>query len=419
MDLRIGDLEMLDVGRLDAEIVERKGLGHPDSICDALAEELSSALCRFYLDRFGTVLHHNVDKVLLCAGESEPRFGGGHVTKPLEIFFAGRASLEVGGVTVPLEEIAVETTRRWFRRHMHAVDPERDVRVHVLIRSGSKDLVELYLRQRETGVWLANDTSCGLGFAPLTPLEKIALAVEGNLNDPALRSSHPELGEDIKVMALRRHDRIDLTVACAFVDRFLGQLDDYLQAKLAVVKRIKSVVRHETTAPLSVAVNTADEPRSGSVYLTVTGSSAEAGDDGSAGRGNRVNGLITPYRPMTMESVAGKNPISHVGKLYNIVAGLIAQEIVEQVAEIRSAQCVLVSRIGRPITEPALADVALCTEGGQAGADFRPRIEEILRGQLEGIGSLVDRLLAGDIALNRWPLRGAGKPALSARASRR
>lgn len=406
MDLRIGNLDMLDVERLDAEIVERKGLGHPDSICDALAEALSTALCRFYLDRFGTVLHHNVDKVLLCAGESEPRFGGGRVTRPIEIFFGGRASLDVSGDIVPLEDIAVEATHGWFRRHMHAIDPDRDVKVHTLIRPGSKDLVELYLRQSKTGEWLANDTSCGLGFAPLSRLEQIALDVEGYLNAPAARREHPERGQDIKVMALRQGERIDLTVACAFVDGFIARLEDYQAAKLEAAEQARSAARQWSDAPLSVAVNTADEPQSGSVYLTVTGTSAEAGDDGSAGRGNRVNGLITPYRPMTMESVAGKNPITHVGKLYNVIAGLTAERIVEEIAEIRSARCCLVSRIGQPIKDPPFVDVSVCTEGGQAGSDFFPRIEEILREELEGIGSLVDSLLSGEVALDRWPLRG-------------
>ena len=407
MDLRVVHPEMLEVGRLDTEIVERKGLGHPDSICDALAEALSTTLCRFYLEHFGTVLHHNVDKVLLCAGESAPRFGGGRVTKPIEIFFGGRASLEVGGIAVPIGDIAVEAAQGWLRRHMHAVDAKRDVKVHTLIRPGSKDLVELYLRQSKTGEWLANDTSCGLGFAPLTRLEQITLDVEGQLNAPVARRDHPERGEDVKVMALRQGDRIDLTVACAFVDRYLARLDDYQAAKLAVAEEVRSVALRGSDSPPSVAVNTADEPETGSVYLTVTGTSAEAGDDGSAGRGNRVNGLITPYRPMTMESVAGKNPITHVGKIYNLAAGLIAQRIVDQIAEIRSARCGLVSRIGRPIKDPALVDIAVSSEDGGVGSHVRPKIEEILREELEGIGTLVHRLLSGEVALDRWPLRRA------------
>jgi S-adenosylmethionine synthetase len=87
-----------------------------------------------------------------------------------------------------------------------------------------------------------------------------------------------------------------------------------------------------------VVVNAADDLQAGSVYLTVTGTSAEAGDDGEAGRGNRVNGLITPYRPMTMESAAGKNPVTHVGKISNVCASLITQRQVTEIAEIAAVQ---------------------------------------------------------------------------------
>ena len=91
----------------------------------------------------------------------------------------------------------------------------------------------------------------------------------------------------------------------------------------------------------------------------MTGSSAEAGDDGEVGRGNRVNGLITPHRPMTMEATAGKNPVSHVGKLYNIVASRIANRIVGEISDAEAATCTMVSRIGDPIDQPAIVEVTL------------------------------------------------------------
>ena len=75
MELVIQPFESLP-NRQEIEIVERKGLGHPDTLCDAIAERICVRLCRWYLDRCATVLHHNVDKVLLCAGASRPSFGG-------------------------------------------------------------------------------------------------------------------------------------------------------------------------------------------------------------------------------------------------------------------------------------------------------------------------------------------------------
>jgi S-adenosylmethionine synthetase len=148
------------------EIVERKGRGHPDSICDALAEELGLALARFYHDRFDVILHHNVDKVLLSGGSAQPNFGGGSVVEPIELYLAGRAVQEFQGTRVPVEKLAIEVSRNWLGSNLHAFDAEKHVRVHCLVRGGSKDLVALFGRQRETGTWLANDTSCGVVLRP-------------------------------------------------------------------------------------------------------------------------------------------------------------------------------------------------------------------------------------------------------------
>lgn len=273
-----------------------------------------------------------------------------------------------------------------------------------LVRPGSQDLIDLYLRQERTGVALANDTSCGLGFAPLSALETIVLEVERALNSPTTRTHHPEIGQDIKVMAVRRGQSVHLTIACAFVDRFLRNPTEYGQAKLAVAEIVRSAAARHTGKSIRVDVNTADDLDAGSFYLTVTGTSAEAGDDGEAGRGNRVNGLITPYRPMTMESVAGKNPVTHVGKLYNLCAGLIAQRLVSEIPEIAAAQCFMVSEIGRPIDQPQIIDIRVPPANGRRPNALRRLIQALVSSELETMPQLAARLLDGDIAIDRWPL---------------
>ena len=406
MHLELSPLETPDVARRPVEIVERKGLGHPDSICDALAEELSLALSRFYLERFGLILHHNVDKALLWAGSSEPRFGGGRVREPIQIFLAGRAILEAEGVRVPVEELAREGSRRWLREHLHALDAEKHVEIHSLVRPGASELVELYRRQRASGVPLANDTSLGVGYAPLSELERIVLAVERRLNAPELRAERPEVGEDVKVMGVRRDGRIRLTVACAFVDRFVADPDDYLAKRARVAELAAEEARRHTGLEVEVEVNTADDPKAGSVYLTVTGTSAEAGDDGEAGRGNRANGLIAPDRPMTMESLAGKNPVTHVGKLYNLAAGLLAAALVDAIPEVAEAHCRLVSQIGRPVAEPQIADVRIRCEDGGPPDIHAARVREIAAAELARLPSLWQELVAGRLGLGHWPFAG-------------
>lgn len=395
MKLDIATLAFPPVATLPLEIVERKGLGHPDTICDALAENLSLALSRFYLERFGAILHHNVDKGLLCGGAARPAFGGGEVTEPIEIYLAGRATASFEGVTIPVGEIAVEESRRWLREHLRHLDAERQVRIHPRIRPTSPDLAALFLRQRQAGPPLANDTSFGVGFAPLDALESAVLAVERCLNSREVKAAHPEIGEDIKVMGTRTGPDIELTVACALVGRHVADLAAY-QAKKARIRELAlAAARAQAAGRIDVAVNTADGDSADSVYLTVTGLSAEAGDDGQVGRGNRVNGLITPYRPMSLEAAAGKNPVTHVGKLYNLIANRIARAVAAEVAGVQEAYCYLVSRIGRPVADPQLMDVKVRLAEPHALAALQPRIAEVAQDRLSGIGVLWRELLEG------------------------
>ncbi len=370
------------------EIVERKGLGHPDTICDMLSEQVSVALSRYYLDHFGLVLHHNVDKALLAAGRSEPAFGGGRILRPMDMFLAGRSTDDVEGKIVPVRELAEASATAWLQKNMHALDPMKDVRFHCLLRPGSPDLVDVFMRQRDQGVFLANDTSCGTGFAPLTELERVVLAVERKLNSAAFKIAFPAIGEDIKVMGVREGDNISLTVSCAFVGRALANITAYNAAKEALQVSVVDAARGVVGRDVVVRVNTADDMASGSVFLTVTGTSAEVGDDGQTGRGNRANGLITPCRPMTLEALAGKNPVTHVGKLYNAAASKLAAAIVAEVSDITEVECFLVSQIAAPVDRPRIALLRVwCREGVLTG-DAERGIRAVAEREIAGIPSL-------------------------------
>jgi S-adenosylmethionine synthetase len=407
MRVALSGLPGAGVGAAPVEVVERKGLGHPDSICDALAEAFSLALSRFYRDRFERILHHNVDKVLLVGGRSEPAFGGGSVREPIEITLAGRAVREWRGVRVPVEDLAHEACERWLAAHLHALDPRDHVRLACRVRPGAAELVELVSPAAGRARPLANDTSIGVGFAPLSPLEAAVLRAEAALQTPAVRRDDPALGEDVKVLGVREGGAARLTVACALIGRYLADLDAYRAARARAGARAGAAAQAVLGGGVSVAVNAGDDDARGLVYLTVTGTSAEAGDDGEAGRGNRANGLITPYRPMTLESTAGKNPVGHVGKLYNLVAGLLAERLVAELADVAEAQVVLVSRIGTPVDDPPLADVRLRRADGAPVAPLAAAVEAIARDALARVGTLADDLLEGRVALDRWPLRGA------------
>lgn len=396
MNLIVRKRGSLPPGLERVEIVERKGIGHPDTICDGLAEQVCVELCRYYLDRFGLILHHNVDKVLLCGGSSHASYGGGEILNPIEIYIAGRAAQEYRGERIPVQEIAEDACRKWLDLHIPALHTEQDIRIIPRIRPGSRELTALFGKSGSIG--LSNDTSCGAGFAPLSDLEKVVLDVERTLNSLQIKQDHPAIGSDIKVLGTRIDDRITLTISCAFVSRFVSDIDDYLRHKDTARRLALESARRITGRSVEVEINTADAAEAGSVFLTVTGTSAEAGDDGEAGRGNKACGLITPYRLMTMESVAGKNPVTHVGKLYNLLAGRIAGTLAGHLDGVLDAQCVLVSQIGSPVNDPYLADICL-VQGSEIDGKRIKRTGEYVRAGLDAIPKLRADLLAGRLFL--------------------
>jgi S-adenosylmethionine synthetase len=384
-------------GREPVEVVERKGLGHPDTICDAIAEHMCVRLCRTYRELFGVILHHNVDKVLLVGGATRAEFGGGAVLEPIELYLAGRATAAYRGTRIPVSEIAVDAAREWLRANLPGLDADRDVRIVPRLREGSSDLTSLFARGGEVRA-LANDTSCGVGFGPNTDLERIVLAAERALNARETKQLHPSLGHDVKVMGVRREDRVDLTIGCAMVARHLPDIAAYARAKEEARTIVSDAATSVSKLEVDVTVNAADDLERRNVFLTVTGTSAESGDDGEVGRGNRVNGLITPYRPMTMEAAAGKNPATHVGKLYSIVADRVSREVVERTGA-TDAICTLVSRIGQAVEEPQLAEVQVRLDAAGLTQGVRATISSIVRAQCAALESVREELLVGRLAL--------------------
>ena len=377
------------------EIVERKGVGHPDSVCDGVAESVAQALARTYLDRFGTVLHFNTDETQLVAGTAAPAFGGGEVLEPVYLLVVGRATKEYQGERVPTEAIALETAREYLDETLPHLDVGSDVVVDVDLGEGSGDLQNVF--GEDDAVPMANDTSYGVGHAPLTETEQVVYNTERRLVTE-YATDNPEVGQDVKVMGKREGDHIDVTVAVAMVDKHAPDMPAYRRAVDGVNEYVRDLAGEYTGRDVTVHVNTADNYEEGSVYLTTTGTSAEQGDDGSVGRGNRANGLITPNRPMSMEATSGKNPVNHIGKIYNLLSTEIAQAAVEEVDGIRQLQVRLLSQIGEPIDQPHVADAELVTEAGVDVGDVRGDVETAIDRELADVTSVTERVIEGDLS---------------------
>jgi S-adenosylmethionine synthetase len=371
------------VRELPFEMVERKGSGHPDTLIDDIMENVSASLSREYIKKFGRIRHHNVDKGLICGGTTEVEYMGGRFVNPIRVILSGRAYGDI-----PVEDIAVQAARDCLTRSVRNLNLE-----NVQIDSTITEIWPTWDELSGRGdIPLANDTSFGVGYAPFTETERLVLGVEQYFNSDGFKRKYSWIGEDIKVMGLRTGEATELTIAAALVSKYIGSLGDYVEAKKILEREATEFARKTTDKKVSVMVNHADNEEAGSVYLTLSGTSAEMGDDGSVGRGNRANGLITPCRPMTLEAIAGKNPVSHTGKIYSILAFDIAERVVREFPEVENADVYLLSRIGQPIDHPKNASVMI-TADSKYFDSIQRGIRDIVDEELSQVTSLSYRLV--------------------------
>lgn len=392
-NIDVEEIQQTPVELRDVELVERKGIGHPDSVADGIAEEVSRHLCKEYLKRYGCILHHNTDETQIVAGRSAPRFGGGEVISPVYILITGRATKFVGDDFVPTDVIAIKAAKEYLRRNILNLNVEEHVVIESRLGEGSFDLKNIFGRKKE--IPLSNDTSFGVGFAPLSETERIVLNVERKLMEH--RFKEKAIGEDVKVMGLRVKDKISLTIAGAIVSKYVSDLEEYKAVKEEIKNFVTDVASEFTEKKVEVEVNTGDDYSIPSVYLTVTGTSMEMGDDGSVGRGNRCNGLITPGRPMSMEATSGKNPVNHIGKIYNLLANQIANDIVEAIDGIEEVYVRILSEIGKPINEPKIASAQVIMKKGYEFENVKKKIEAVIEEWLDEIEKITEMVIEGKL----------------------
>jgi len=398
-------INRLPIREQHVELVERKGLGHPDYIIDSACECASIALSRYYIENFGQILHHNLDKGLLVGGRSSVWFGGGVIEEPINILIAGRATTKVstpsGEVEIPYRELITDAVKDFIKSNFRFLDPEEHVVIDTKIRMGSGDLRKIVDSSDE--VPRANDTSYGVGYAPLSSLEKLVYEIERRINSRSFKGRVPESGEDCKVMGLRLGRKYLVTIADSIIALLTPDPDHYQAVKEEIreeaLRVADEVLKGEGHEGVEVYVNTADKPEEGIYYLTVSGTSAESGDDGNTGRGNRANGLITPNRQMSLEATAGKNVRSHVGKIYNLMARQIAERIYEETGKVDEVYVRILSQIGRPVTKPLVISIQYTALDDIDERSFAYEAAEIAKDQLKKINELEKLVLEQKIML--------------------
>lgn len=380
------------------EVVERKGIGHPDSMADILAEEFSRRYSRFGLDHLGVVPNHWVDKVALIGAASSVEYGAFTVNKPISAYLFGKLTMAVGETVLPIEEIFRAATDDVLTEATRTSAILEHVR-HVVENTSGTALdhprafyAPTTAAEAEPAAELrANDTAFCAAHAPATPTELLAIALENHVNSVAFACAFPAAGSDVKVMLLRGETGLDITVCLPFHPALTPTGESYrlmlasahehiagTAAAMAVSLGIGEAVR--------VAVNTKDA--AGGAYLAPFGTSLGKGDCGLVGRGNKADGVIASSRSAGVEALAGKNPVHHTGKLYTLAASRIADRLHAELGLVN--ETVLMSRNGDLLNQPAFAGVRLA---GRATAGQRAAVDEIVHDTIERLDLLTKWLL--------------------------
>jgi S-adenosylmethionine synthetase len=236
----IEKIESLPIEEKEIEIVERKGIGHPDTICDLVCESVSQVLSKYYLKKFGKVLHHNFDKGLLIAGKSQPMFGGGKILEKIKIIVAGRATDKVGKNKIPVEKLAQKAIKSCLIKILNFSSKVlKNFEIAVDYQPGAANLQEVFKRSKK--ISLANDTSFGIGHGPYSRTEIVTLKVAQFLNSDRFLEKYPFLGKDIKVMGFRQKDELILTIPAAYIGKYIKNAKDYFEKKEIIKKEIEKI----------------------------------------------------------------------------------------------------------------------------------------------------------------------------------
>ncbi len=393
-----------DFNELPYEFVERKGKGHPDTLSDNLAEFLSSRYSRYTKEKFGVILHHNFDKVGLLGGASDVGFGYGCLSKPIRVLINGRASTKFSSESINVKELLLSWSKEFLSENLLLNDPDTELEFHYNLSTQSspgktdesdnkiKSARKYWFEPRgledipELKKLFSNDTSMGVGFYPFSNLESLILKIEGTLNNGDFKKRHPWIGSDIKIMGFRNEEDYKITMCIPQIGKWVKNIEEYKNNIKLCKKTVIDIARKMGIEKFELDINTRDNYEKCELYLTTTGSSIESGDEGLVGRGNRIQGFISPMRLMSMEGAAGKNPVYHIGKIYYVAA----QEISEKIFNTFHIpnEVVLISQSGRDLLDPWVSFV-------HVPETFNDRLglEDFVKGEIKKIPEITERII--------------------------
>ncbi len=405
MDISISTINTMNEAQT-REVVERKGKGHPDTLADGLGEELSRVYSKYTLKKFGYILHHDFDKVGILGGRSQVKFGEGTLAKPITLLINCRASYSFGNEEIPLEDLLKDAARKFIFTRYPMLKKDDVTIIYNVNPSSSPGNVNSSSKGGARKYWFnprgpedlpevsklnSNDSVIACGYAPLSIAERICLEVEQYLNSDSYKQKNKWCGTDIKLQVTKEKNKAGVTICVPQLAEYIEDIDQYVNNVAKVKQDIRDYVSKNISQELDfeVNVNTRDNIQVPELYLTAIGSSIESGDIGLVGRGNRVNGLITPNRPMSIEAPYGKNPVYHVGKLYSVASHMVARKIYEATGGY--CEVFMLSQSGRAVKDPWKVMIKSGVDGKDAV------IKRIINQEIEEINDITMQIIEGKI----------------------
>lgn len=316
------------------EVVERKGVGHPDSLADALANEVSIVYSRHCLEKIGIIPHHNVDKLYIGGGHYKNDYGVCERLSPIIIRVNGRMSSVFNDIDLHIEDIQISAVKNYMHKVMPSLTGD-DLVIEANATQNTK--VPFWFKPRDFGDIpdatdpKANDTSVCIGYWPPTYTESLAYYLESyfwkNVSGYPI-PRFPEIGQDIKVMMVRSGKLVEATLCVPAMSLLTDSYNRYCEMMREHENNLQvlaeSLLEESGLQPV-VKINPYQKQ-----YMLGMGSCIECGEEGVVGRGNNINGIISTHRIHTLESWAGKNPVYHTGRVYGYMTAKLAKAISEK-----------------------------------------------------------------------------------------
>lgn len=407
----------VNIDNMQFEVVETKGKGHPDNICDTLAEKISSNYSKYCIKNYGMILRHMIDKLSILGGGSKVHFGKGEMTAPIKILINGRFTDRYKEEKIDYMNIVINTIKDYFKELFPLLDVEKylvivDNTHHnegpgvVYNNDGTtnnerktffeaideKDILKHNNFQR------CNDTSTTVSYYPMSKLEKTVLNIEKVLNSQEYKNNNPWVGNDIKVMGIKKEQKIEITSCVPLISLYVSDLNNY-KNKIKMIKvDIEKIIRKEfPNNELLIFLNTRDNYERNDLYLTAIGSAIESGDEGAVGRGNRSRGIIPFNRNFSMEAPCGKNPVYHTGKLFTAIGDNISKKIFERYDIENVVFCT--TKMGDSIIEPWNISIEL---NSKVSEEIKIEIDNLVKEEINNHKTITNDLILEKLKLNSY-----------------